>query len=179
MNCCNNKVCIKQLDTYIMPATPIDPTCVDLASCLIYQIGQFTRKLGLVHAYRQRAVKYYGVVVPWRTVYEAKYGTKLHLCEEELFRLYNFVTTNASKFGQLIRLINKLSQDKWDARYIYDSGHSISMMNAPYNKRCFKYLHQFPTQIRTACLGQSKCTCDLSKTCEPCTTCVPPIVPPC
>ena len=166
MKACIAEVGAKKLDALIMPIKKIDPKKIDLRSSLLQRIRNFTLNLGLVHKYKQQSKSFGSRVVPWKTVFEAKTGKKLLVTEDQLFQLYNFVTTTISKFGQLIRMINDRSSDKWNARYFYDHGHSLTSVNSPYRDTCWKYCHQFPKRLKTSCPGRGKC--DGENACKPC-----------
>lgn len=159
-------VSIKELDCLIMPCKDFDPCKISLRSSLVYRIGQFSINLGLVHKYKQQSREFGSRVVPWKTKFECKCGKKLMVTEDQMFKLYNYVTTSKSKFGNLIRTINDRSSDEWNARYFYDNGHSLTSINMPYRDTCFKYCHKFPRRLRTSCPGRGKCSAENACACS-------------
>jgi len=159
-------VSIRELDKLILPCKDFDACKISLRSNLVHQIGTFSLKLGLVHKYKQESKTYGSKTIPWKTVFEKKYGKKLLITEDQLFHLYNYVTTNKSEFGKLIRAINNRSSDEWNARYFYDHGHSLTSINQPYRDTCFKYCHKFPKRLQTSCPGCGECSGE--KACKGC-----------
>lgn len=166
MKACVADTSIKKLDQLIMPAKTIDPNNINMKSPLLQKIRGFTLNLGLVHKYKQQSRSFGSRVVPWKTKFEVETGKKLLINEDQLFQLYNYVTTNSSQFGSLIRMLNDRSSDKWKARYFYDHGHSLTSINQPYRDTCWKYYHQFPKRLQTSCPGRGKCNAE--NACKPC-----------
>ena len=169
MKACIAKASIKELDALIMPANKIDPKKIDMTASILLRIRGFTLNLWLVHKYKQQSRSFGSRVVPWKTVFEKKTGKKLLVTEDQLFMLYNYVTTTFSQFGQLIRMINDRSSDKFKAARHYYTGHSFASSNESFKTVCWKYCHQFPKRLQTSCPGRGKCAAEKACTSKKCT----------